>query len=302
MKGFRSRISNPATGRRSLVFNANQGFADLPVTIACGQCTGCRLERSRIWAIRCTHEASLYENNCFLTLTYDDDHLPYGGTLVMADFQKFMKRLRKKYGPNIRFFHCGEYGEKLGRPHYHACLFNHDFKDKVHFKTTRNGDKLYLSDELNDLWSEDGQMLGHASIGDVTFESAAYVARYVMKKVTGENAQTHYQHVDSDGVIHDRHPEYVTMSRRPGLGQGWLSKFKSDVYPSDEIILNGKKLRAPRFYDSQYEIEHPNEFRRIKNKRIVNAKKHADNNTPSRLAVRHEVHLAKIKMLKRETE
>ena len=113
------------------------------VNLPCGQCVGCRLERSRQWAMRCVHESQLYEKNCFITLTYNNDFIPPGNTLVVKHFQDFMKRLRKKYGDGIRFFHCGEYGEKTGRPHYHAILFNHDFDDKYYWRTTKLKHKCY---------------------------------------------------------------------------------------------------------------------------------------------------------------
>lgn len=157
------------------------------LTLPCGQCIGCRLERSRQWAVRCVHEASLHKRNCFITLTYNNDHLPEDRGLHYDHFQLFMKRLRKKYGEGIRFYMCGEYGEKLGRPHFHACLFNHDFSDKTPWKTTETGFKLFRSKELEELWP-----YGYSSVGAVSFESAAYVARYIMKKVNGEAAEMHY--------------------------------------------------------------------------------------------------------------
>lgn len=295
LHGFKSRTLN-ASGKRSITFNPNQGFRDLPVSVPCGQCIGCRLERSRQWAIRCVHEASLHKNNCFITLTYDNDHLPADKSLHVSHFQKFMKRLRKRFGPNIRFFHCGEYGEKFSRPHYHACLFNFDFPDKVLWKTVR-GNKLYRSQALEELWPE-----GFCTIGDVTFESAAYVARYITKKVTGPQQDHHYEHVTSDGEILKRKPEYVTMSRRPGIASRWFQKFSSDVYPSDFIVMRERKLKPPRYYDRLYEIDHPERTALIKNSRKALAKKHSDNNTPQRLEIRETIQLSKAKQLKRSYE
>lgn len=225
--------------------------------VPCGQCLGCRLERSRQWAVRCMHEASLYERNCFVTLTYNQDHLPLSGSLDLSHFQLFMKRLRKKFGAGIRFYHCGEYGENLGRPHYHALLFNHDFEDKKYF-SERNGHKVYTSGLLSDLWN-----MGHSVIGDVTFDSAAYVARYCMKKVTGEKKEVWY------GPLK---PEYTTMSRRPGIGTGWYRKFRSDVYPHDRIFVNGGETRPPRFYDGLLEKEDPTLLSMIKSERSKNEK------------------------------
>lgn len=232
LQGYRSRHLN-ASGKRSIAFNIHDGFIDQPITVPCGQCIGCRLERSRQWAIRCVHEASLYDENCFVTLTYDNAHLPDDGSLDKTHFQKFMKRLRKYYGNyRLRYFHCGEYGERFARPHYHLCIFGFDFPDKELWKETSGG-KLYISDTLNEIWGK-----GYCVLGDVTFESAAYVARYITKKITGDKADEHY--VDKKtGVL--RLPEYITMSRRPGIGSDWYSKYSTDAFPSDFIVIRGKK-------------------------------------------------------------
>lgn len=281
LQGYRSRSLNE-NGKRSVVFNIKDGYQDMPVTLPCSQCVGCRLERSRQWAVRCMHEASLYEHNCFITLTYSDEFLPRDGSLSVRHFQLFMKRLRKRFGDGIRFFHCGEYGEKFRRPHYHALLFNFDFHDKTFWKED-NGHRIYRSVSLEELWP-----FGHSCIGSATFESAAYVARYIMKKVTGENAFLHYADVDYETgeVINELKPEYTTMSRRPGIGKSWFDKFKSDVFPRDEVIVRGKKTRPPKFYDSQYELLYPDEMARIKGLRVSSAKAHAENCTPERLEVR----------------
>lgn len=224
----------------SITFSRNESWRGERLELPCGQCIGCRLERARQWAVRCVHEASLYEDNCFITLTYDDKFLPKNGSLCLKDFQNFMKRLRKKYGQGIRFFHCGEYGSLNGRPHYHSLLFKHDFSDKKLF-SEREGIRLYTSDSLSKLWP-----LGFSTVGDVTFESASYVARYIMKKVTGKKAKDHYG---------ERIPEYITMSRGSkklgtgGIGRGWYEKYKDDVYPRDFVVVRGYKSRPPRFYD-----------------------------------------------------
>lgn len=296
--GYRSLSINPS-GKRSIVFNKNQGFADMPVELPCGQCIGCRLDRSRQWAIRCVHEASLYENNCFITLTYNDENLPKDNSLCVEHFQLFMKKLRKKYGKGIRYFHCGEYGENFGRPHYHACIFNFSFRDKKVLKTLQDGTKYYVSEQLNELWE-----YGFTMIGDVTFESAAYVARYITKKITGKNAFEHYNKInyETGEIIAERRPEYVTMSRKPGIGKPWLDKFSKDVYPEDYIVLRGKKLKPPKYYNSQYEKVYPSDYEKIKNRRIVNAKKHSYNNTRDRLTVRETIQKYKFNLLKRNYE
>lgn len=286
LQGWRSRMTNP-TGKRGIVFKRTEGYEDLPVTLPCGQCIGCRLERSRQWAIRMVHEASLYENNCFLTLTYAPEHLPADGSLQLEHFQKFMKRLRKKYGSEIRFFHCGEYGENYGRPHYHACIFNHDFPDKIHYQDTKQGHKLYSSAILDEIWG-----LGSCTIGDLTFETAAYTARYIMKKVTGDKAPEHYGHLK---------PEYTTMSRGKGIGKQWLEKYQTDVYPSDFIVLRGKKMPPPKFYDRELEKQNFALYKELKGERIKNAKKSPDN-TSDRLEVREFIKKTRTQQLTRNYE
>lgn len=267
----------------------------MPVTVPCGRCIGCRLERSRQWAIRCVHEASLWEHNSFITLTYDDDHMPIGGTLVKEHFQKFMKRLRFLHtGKTIRYFHCGEYGETTHRPHYHACLFNHHFADRILYSSTR-GNNLYISKELSTLWT-----YGFSTVGEVTFESAAYVARYIMKKVTGERAADHYQTLDPiTGEIHQILPEYTTMSRNKGLGQQWYQKYKNDAYPDDFLIVRGKKMRPPKYYDSIYEQEEPKAHQALKKQRKKIASVHKSDNTSQRLATKEKVASSKLSQLKR---
>lgn len=295
LKGYKSRVVNES-GKRSIVFNRKDGFSDMPVDVPCGQCIGCRLERSRQWALRCVHEASLYENNCFITLTYNDENLPHDLSLNKKHFQDFMKRLRKRYvispDSKIRYFHCGEYGEKNFRPHYHACLFNFDFRDKELW-SVRDGVRLYTSRDLAGIWK-----YGFSTVGEVTFESAAYVARYVLKKVTGDRAEEHYRICDSEtGELHNVIPEYTTMSRRPGIGRGWYDKYESDVFPSDFIVIRNKKMQPPKYYDGLY-----TNIDDIKKARRSNANKHKENNTAERLRVREDVKLATLKFLKRSLE
>lgn len=315
LSGWRSRVVNPGTGKRSIVFNPSLGLQDMPVEVTCDKCIGCRLERSRQWAIRLVHESQLFSNNCFLTLTYNDEHLPVNGSLDLDEFQRFMKRFREKFSGiepvvdkngkttfPIRFFHCGEYGSKFQRPHYHACIFNFDFPDKVLWKNLM-GNRLYTSELLQKLWSDkDGNPLGFVSIGSLSFESAAYVARYITKKITGDMANDHYKFIDGYGNEVMRKPEYITMSRRPGIASRWYEKYGHSVHPSDSIAMNGRLLRPPKFYDRLYEIKEPSDFRRLKEKRKLNALKFADENRSLRLSVRQDVQLLRFKRLKRSYE
>lgn len=226
--------------------------------LSCGQCFGCRLERSRQWAIRCMHEAQMHDRNCYITLTYADEHLPAKRSLNYTHFQKFMKRLRKQQScwdvttgePHaIRFYMCGEYGDEKTRPHFHACIFNHDFHDKTIFKKRKNAD-LYKSALLEKLWP-----YGYSTVGAVTFESAAYVARYVMKKITGDQAEGHYRGAvdETTGEYEYREPEFNHMSLRPGLGAKWLEQYAADVYPHGLVVINGKEVTPPKYYDKWIE-------------------------------------------------
>lgn len=284
MTAYRSRVQDE-NGKRGIVFNIADGLSDMPLTLPCGQCIGCRLERSRQWAIRCIHEAQLHPENSFITLTFSDEHMNKDKSLVKADFQKFMKRLRKRHDDRkIRYFHCGEYGELLKRPHHHACLFGFDFPDKVHY-STRNGVKLYTSEELLLLWP-----YGFSTVGDVTFESAAYVARYVMKKITGKEGEKEYA---------GRIPPYVTMSRRPGIAAGWIEKFATDVYPSDEVIIRGGfKCKPPRFYDEIYDRE-TGGLDPVKDKRKKGQYRRKENSSLARLAAKEEITMQKLKQSRR---
>lgn len=266
------------------------------LSLPCGQCIGCRLERSRQWAIRCMHEAQMHEQNCFITLTYDDAHLPSDRSLHYRDFQLFIKRLRKRYpGRRIRYYMAGEYGENFGRPHWHACIFGLDFDDKKLWKRTSANSLLYRSKNLELLWP-----FGYSSIGDVTFESAAYVARYIMKKVTGKNAFEHYQEIDPDtGEITNRTPEFTKMSLKPGIGYEWYKQYTSDVYPHDYVVVRGKKVKPPKFYDKKYKIDNPYEFDELLYIREKSAKLNYEDNTLERLAVKEQVAKAKLQKLKR---
>lgn len=296
IQGYQARVPN-ASGKYSIVFNPNQGWLDRPRIISCGRCIGCRLEYSRQWAVRCMHEAQLHDRNCFITLTYSDEYLPEGGTLVLDHFQRFMKRLRKKFGNGIKFYHCGEYGEKFGRPHYHAIIFGLDFDDKVVDKKC-NGFNYYYSETLQNLWK-----YGKPIVCDVSFDTCAYVARYMLKKVNGDMAFEHYSTVDCrTGEISQRKPEYCTMSKKEGIGKRWYEKFKSDVYPSDYLIVKEMKVKPPKYYDGLFEIDDPDMFDKIKSRRKRRGKKYENDSTPERLAVREKVQLSKIKKLKRGYE
>lgn len=298
LRGYRSKTVNPS-GKRSIVFNVNDGFRDLPVDLPCGQCIGCRLDRTRDWAIRCHHEAQVHTDNCFLTLTYSPENLPHDWNLRKDDFPLFMKRLRSRYpGRDMSYLMCGEYGERYARPHYHALLFGFDFGDKVELCRLRDDEVLYKSRTLEDIWG-----LGFCTIGSVTWKSAAYVARYVTKKVTGKLASEFYERVREDtGEVIPVVPEYGASSKKHPIGKRWLEKYKTDVFPDDFVVIDGKKLKVPKFYSSFLSESDPQEGLLLKVLRKASAAEHSDNNSFERLRTREELHLLKARRLTRGYE
>lgn len=269
-----------SSGNKKLVFKKSDSETGIGLKIPCGKCIGCKLEHSRQWAVRCMHEKRMHSRSAFLTLTYDPANLPPGGTLVKRDLQLFMKRYRKIAGTGVRFFACGEYGEKSGRPHYHVLLLNTDFDDR---KPVSSGSEytLYTSKILSSLWT-----VGSHVIGNVDFNSAAYVARYCTKKITGPAAAAHYK---------GREPEFLVMSRRPGIGTAYLDKFKSEMYTHDNVIVNGMPSSLPRFYDTKYALLSDTCEARLAVLKIARRRKisRVDTGT-TRLRVREVVTLAKL--------
>ena len=291
------------------------------MSVACGGCLGCRLDRARAWSIRMVHEAQMWDDNCFVTLTYDEEHMPRlwtggPGTLVKEHFQKSMKRLRKRF-PNrqIRYYQCREYGDNLDRPHYHACFFNLDFPDKE-LLHENEGNFLFVSKTLSELWP-----YGFTTIGEFSLESAGYVARYCLKKVGGNMAQDHYLRCDDYGVAYWLEPEYNTMSRGStckehkgmpyqvdcpkcsrGIGRDWYEKYKGDVFPSDEVPVPGSGVhkKAPRYYEGLYEKYDETDWEMVKELRKQFYKAHKEEYTPERLMAKYNVKKAQIKSLKRD--
>lgn len=231
------------------------------LSLPCGRCIGCRLERARQWAVRIMHESKMHISNSFVTLTYDQEHIPSGGSLSVEDCQLFLKRLRARIAPvRIRFFLAGEYGERLLRPHYHAVIFGFDFPDKILLKS-RCEFLEWTSPLLSECWGK-----GLIHIGSLTFDSACYVANYATKKITGAPAKAHYQ---------GRKPEFTLMSRggrkAGGIGRSWIEQFHGDVYPSDQVIVRGIEARPPRYYDNFLESRNLSMFEGLKLKREAKA-------------------------------
>lgn len=286
LKAYKSKEVHHKTGRQKIVFKRpEEGWIDIELQLPCGKCIGCRLDKKREWAMRCYHESTLYDRNAFITLTYDNENIPHNWGLNHRDFQLFMKRLRKQVDQPIRYFMCGEYGE-LGRPHYHAIIFGYNWSDRV--LITEKPEKLYGSASLTETWKK-----GFTTIGEVNFQTASYVAGYVAKKLDGPRKYDNLLNLDEEtGVLYEIQPEYAKMSRgrngKGGIGKGWLDKWKTDAYPSDFVIINGKKQRPPRYYDQQLTEE---ELFSIKHERVKFIAEHPDDFSPERLAAKKAITL-----------
>lgn len=283
-------------GMRPVSFKRPRQGADMrQITLPCGRCSGCRLEKAQAWAVRMTHEAQMHDFNEFLTLTYRPGEEPPGFSLSKRHCQLFLKRLRKWQAesgqPSCRYYLAGEYGDDRHRPHYHAIVFGVRFPDERNDGKTKSGHQLRASELLESIWSH-----GRCWIGDVSFDSACYVSSYVMKKITGEKAADHY---------HGREPEFALMSRRPGIGGGWLDRYPTDVYPSDGCVVGGRVVRPPRYYDDRFSKISPDDFVLVKELR--EAQTPADQNrrafesSRERLAVKEEVAASKMATYKQRS-
>lgn len=289
------------TGKSMVVFKPPSDIGNYrSIQVPCGQCIGCRLAYSQMWAVRCFHEMRLHAKNCFLTLTYDDEHVPWSSvtgeqTLHKRDLQLFWKSLRKKFPDvKIRYFAAGEYGDLSNRPHYHAIVFGFMPDDLVLIGLSRDGFYYYKSDILKEVWDNRGNVL----VANCSFDTCAYVARYVLKKLNGDQGKEKYEGIEK---------EFCNMSRRPGIGAEWFKKHSGDVYPYDEVVIceNGKTrmVRPPRYYDNLYDVGSHDSLLAIKEKRVANAERHAEENSVAgRLDQRAQFKNEQIKFCKRSVE
>lgn len=238
-----------SNGSRSVIFQPKNfspgdytdpdGFRHISFFVPCGLCLECKASHAREWAVRCLHELKNHEKACFITLTYDDDHLPSDCSLQIEDLQKFWKRLRKKYG-KFRYFACGEYGEQNSRPHYHAIVFGLDFPPDQ-----RNENGVKDNKDLSDVWQN-----GITSCDSVNFNTCCYVARYCVKKL-------------SEKELAGRVPEFVVMSNRPGIGFNYAEQYGKDVMERGYIINKGFKIKLPRYYGKKVK-DYDEEFYKLK--------------------------------------
>lgn len=290
--------------------------------LPCGKCIGCRLDYSRTWAIRCMLEAQNHKHNWFLTLTYDDEHVPtvisdtvnidsgeyfaddcISYTLKKEHISAFLKRLRSYIDyhhiehDDVRFYSCGEYGDKSFRPHYHMILFGCDIPD-LEFFSKRGGNLYFTSEIINSLWSH-----GFVIIGELSFQSASYVARYCTKK-TKIISKDFYE---KNGIS----PEFTLMSRRPGISRDYYDRNSDKIYNLDSLTVVGSGgsplvVRPPRYFDRLFELDKPVTMDTIKKERQKNSKyiqkailANTSLNKDEYLAVQHKNKLAVISQLKR---
>lgn len=241
------------------------------------------------WAVRCYHEAQTHTYNCVLTLTYDEENLP-NISLNKEDIVNFVKRLRsfihrsnelKNKHPHlfkqkISYLYCGEYGEKLNRPHFHIIIFGFDFPDKKYLKDSKSGDEMFTSDMLKNLWP-----YGFHTIGKMSMASAMYCASYITKYVSNAEKEDIYTDKTTGEM---KQPEFGHASRRPALGLNWLLEFNPEVVTHNSIIIANQRYRIPRYYLKKLEELYPSKFEKLK---ILREEK-LDGTSPDRLDLKNK--------------
>lgn len=238
------------------------------VKVPCGKCVGCRMDYSRQWANRCLLEMQYHEHSWFLTLTYDDIHLPKTytadpdtgeaispvATLSPRDFTLFVKRLRKNTGQKLRIFGCGEYGSDTLRPHYHIIVFGLSLASVEPYKRSELGDMYYTSPVLDACWTaSDGSSKGFIVASSANWQTCAYVARYVLKKQTGKSAKLDYEKLGIE-------PPFLRMSRRPGIGAQWFEDHPEyDLLDTINISTpdGGRQMPVPKYYRDKLKELYP---------------------------------------------
>lgn len=268
----------PANGGPVKFNEPRDGRAYNKISLPCGQCILCRLEHARQWAVRITHEAQTHEQSSFITLTYDDEHLPQYSSLHYADLRNFWKRLRYYCG-TLRYFAVGEYGDTTNRPHYHACLFGHAFtENRQILRTTPT--MLWTNPQLTQAWG-----LGHVSVGALTFQTAQYTASYVTKKL---NNKRRYVRIDeTTGELIPLVQPRAFMSLRPAIGRTWLETYGRQVYDHDHVVINGRPQKPPKYYDRWLSEVDNKQLETIKEKRRKNTVKLSEEETHARARNAH---------------
>lgn len=262
------RETNPS-GKRPTTYSIKHALdPSEPFEQRCGRCTYCRLRYASEWGVRCEKEASLWPSNHFITLTYDNEHLPQHNGLVLEDVPLFVKRLRRAFDEtNLRTFGCAEYGTKTLRPHYHLLLFNSPLYD-LKLYSQNNNNPLYTSNTLSKLWPK-----GLSTIGEVTFQSASYVARYNSKYTSSHHRLSHL--TSSGEVIELPPPQSICPSKRPAIGRAWVEKYADQLFRDDFIYSRGYKMPIPRYFNKVLEELDPQKYAELKDMRSLRAAKHA---------------------------
>lgn len=283
--------SRSLTGERrfGITFQKSEAWTDLPMNLPCGKCIGCRIQRAQEWGTRVMNELKAAGPSAFVTLTYDDEHLPPGGTLVPNDLKLFWLRLRRKHDKPFRYFACGEYGDKTNRPHYHAVVFGYWPQHRVRIPGERNT-PMYRSDELDRLWPH-----GQARLSPVTRENAVYIAKYTLGKY------------DEQGQPRDfgqRRAPYLTMSTHPGIGHYYAREHARALARFGGVRQRGGTLAAvPRYYVKVLARHEPNLADGLKRRRIekmqLNTESERDNPGPLPGA-REENALARVALAERK--
>lgn len=256
-------------------------YSDIFITdyieVPCQKCEACRLAKSKEWMERCMLEQKEWKYNEMITLTYSDEHLPKNQgidmqtgevldveTLRYEDFQEFKKRLLRYWDyhykeKDIRFYMCGEYGDKRGRPHYHAIFFNLNIRDKEFHKYSDEGFPLFTSKIIEKLWGK-----GWVQINEVNEKTCAYVARYILKKQKGKGSKQYYEAM---GKV----PEFTKCSNRPGIANNYYQKHKDDIYEYDKLVLKtnsgAQQIKPSSYYDRLFDADEHEKMEEIKERR-----------------------------------
>lgn len=211
------------TGKTPVTFKNRGSHLDADFLLPCGTCDGCAADKAMYWGIRMYHEAQLHDRNCFVTLTYREapekiqkDHL-----------QKFFKRLRKRSTRRIRYFACGEYGEKTHRPHYHLALFNEDFLGGAYSVNHQ----LYGNKILDRIWT-----YGNCVLSEFNLSTALYIAGYTAKKINDPDT-------------------FNLMSTRPPLGKEWARQNIDSMERIGAVMIEGQRFPIPPQYFNWFPTE-----------------------------------------------
>lgn len=295
------RCISPATAYRrddgSVTFVAKGKEIAGEFELPCGQCIACKVHKRREWGARILMEAKAHQKKSFVTLTYDDEHLPPDLSLDHSHIQLFLKRLRRSSSNPIRYFVCGEYGEQTLRPHYHAILFGADFSDDRKLWSERKGKPVWKSNHLEKLWGK-----GLTEIGQVERQSAEYVAGYVVKKLSGEAAESAYTRINSiTGETWQVLPEYGRMSLKPGIGLQYAMRFASDMLTHGGIIgPGGQRTPLPRYFAKHLKEKHGDRYEEMEYQLTMKARARPENHTPERREAHGKILKARNALKKRE--